>query len=810
MLLACILLVFGCLRASSGFGQQNEFDYPSQNYYQPQTSGFNTGIINESFSTADARKKMEWYQYLQRVFWRAGHYRGLSLLEQATNNLQVLPPDRPALHKLQAKIDSRKRMAGMLMRNPGFSNRPAYEATKMLIEQSYPQATAYLKSRTAPNFDHRRAPDDLNAIILTFGIINFDRLYDRPKIPLWEYFWKLRLIEKIEVLKYASELRETKNLMSLPKIPAYRHAVRARLMLIMKLQDLESILRTPEISRDWVESKMLRGYAAVTRGDYCGAIANFREALKRASAAASADINTHIAGWEAKCNRRESSRTFDAFCQAGAGTEFPISEAARHEPNARAILDNELMAWTAMRAGDCNVAMQALTELKQLVSQAFLTSHPIVSGRITYMEQNLTQCQQRDRNTFESSVGRQVLQALRTRQSHEAIRLARGSGDRSLLMAALLHRFPRAIYSPCMGGSVVGDNDLKTLELVEQISRGQVLPICMNGDQQCIFNQLRAFYISGSYADVKRLARQLPRSTTFCRPVVQMLGCLELCTAGTDKRKLNKAVRHFKQLLESGQSSPAVNVGKQLAEAKLRPTVNLQPIDFVDQQLGKTGRPPVADVLENLRNEIPLPSIVASQLPMGSCPQKGGCNRCSAPAPCPCQACAQPVVVPGPAQQAFAPAAQVAPAVAAQAAPQKPLGSAPSAPTNSTGGCGCSGSTDGIPVNKETGKIWTPEELQKKIDDVEKKRIDDALPLLEPLLQQKLASVCDKQKQTLNKAFEDFKDALQLDECKEAQRKAAEAEATALALGTNPIGSDAKKKKDKTLKPADKKKQPTK
>jgi hypothetical protein len=769
---------------------------------------FNGGWLEENFSGADSKKRMEWYQYLQRVFWRAGHYRGLTLLEQATNSLQVMPQDQPALRKLQTKIESRKQMAGTVMNNPNFRDRTAYEATLMLIKQSYPQASAFLKSRTPANFDHYTASDDMNAIVLTFGIIHFDILYDRPKIPLWEYFWKLRLVEKIEVLKYASELRESRNLSALPKIqsPAFRQAVRARAMLIMKLDSLENLLRVPEIHNAWVEKCMLKGYAAVLRGDYCGAIAHFSDGLKNHNhIGAKADLNAHIASWQPKCNKLESTRTFAAFCQTGSGTEFPIGEAAMHQSNAKAIRDNELMAWTAMRVGDCTVAMQALTQLKQLVSQTILASNPIVSSRISYMEQNLTQCQRRNNNTFGNPAGQQVLQALRSGQSSQAIQMARGSGDKRLLMAALLHRFPRAIYTPCMGGSVVGDTDLPILELVEQIGNGQVLPFCLTNDEQCTFNQLRAFYITGSYADVKRLAKQLPRSSTFCRPTVQMLGCTELCTAGTDMVRMRKAVKHFDQLLESGQSSPAVNVAKQLAEAKLRPSIaTLAPVDFVDQQLGKTTSPEVTDMQVNLRSEIPPPSISASPLHMGSCTQKGACNKCNMPSPCPCmQPCAQAAAIPAPPAQ-VAPNAQATNATAPTGASTPAANATPTPASTSSKPCSCSGSgPTGVPVNQATGKPWTPQELQKKIDDDKKKLMDDALPLVEPVVQQKLADICNKQKQNLDKALDILKDAFKCDECTEAQRKTAEAEAMALATGAKPIEKAASKNpKQATQKPA--------
>lgn len=615
----------------------------------------------EGIQFAGEKEKMAWYHYLSKVFMKAGHYRALNILYQFMNNLQV--PQGPLVNeksRVMGKIGKKlQKVTKMVQGDIMMTDKVALDSTMLLISQGYTPARQTFKQNTGP-FVSDSISDDYKVTLLSLAVIDFDSLNNRPKVPLWEDYWKLSLDQKIAVMDFAQLFSRNTSAAPAADVPKIG-AVRARVLVIKGGKKIDELLKAEELENDQVEPHMLRAYRRWMKKDYCGAIKHFEEGVKVAAPDAATSINARIKRFQKKCLKSQVSGTFNAFCQVNDTSTFPISAEVKDPKVTEEIFHRERLFWTSIWVGDCKAAKRNFEQISQIVkSHEGLKSNQSISNRVKHMNDDILKgCQ--DRSIFDSNAGDQVYKLLEGKKYEEALALAKNSGDRELEHACRLFKYPKASYSPCLGSTVLsGDRDEDTilLSLVERLEKGEAVEDCPTNNAKCLFTQVQAFFILGNYPAALAKAKMINPSESYCKPVVMMLGCMELCNSPQFPALLTSAKKHFGGLVDTTQDQPNLTIAKGLSESISRDPEILKPTeqDPVDGVLGKipkpkkekknTMKPKAKKSKIKAPPTIPLPRSKPKKLKLGSCAPKPkpqpscGCSSCCAcqqQSPCSCQ-----------------------------------------------------------------------------------------------------------------------------------------------------------------------------
>lgn len=710
-------------------------------------------------------QRLAWLNYVAKIFWKAGNYRGLYRVDHYFQQLSITGgTDLPVYLKGREKLRKRMQIINKNLIKAAITDKGVAAITDRLIDRGYHPGLELLKQLRGPRKQTPASMDDLKALTLSFGMIKFDSVHQRPKVPLWEIFWKLKIDHKIAIMNYASALRKNRQLAPPTRIP-HRHAVKARIRLVMG-ESIDELVRVPEIRSDALEQRLLRAYWHLTKGDYCGAIVQFRSGLRYASEDARHDLGLKIQSWQRKCKTKRISTTYAAFCQTEPGTEFPIAEVTRREPNAKTLLLHERLFWTSIWTGDCVTARGQLAELKKSIRPLMVT-HSLVRTRLAYMKRTLTQCTLSGRNklTFQGSVGARVLALLKAGNGVEAQRVAKAANDRHLYFGTLVAQYPKASYSPCLGGSVVSgslEEDLKLLELVDQIAKSPAtVSPCNTGDVPALVRRMQAFYIAGNLEETRKTAKLIPTTNENCQMAVQILACLELCSK--DPAMAKKAVKHLEHLVSSAQDQPNIQLAKMYAreraanpQAMANPARSAAAEDHLKPMLdavapekfkkGPKGQPNIPGPKNHAGQAGGSAGQAGSSGQAGSAGQAGRAANSAGSRNNGLDANGAPLSIPLP---SMAPKqAKKGPCVSA-AKKQTPCGAqaaaAPCAGAQIVAApCGsCGGAlVDGIPVNPVTKKPYTPEELKQKIEANKAKKLKDCQGHAQAAVKKKLQEQC--------------------------------------------------------------------
>jgi hypothetical protein len=282
------------------------------------------------------------------------------------------------------------------------------------------------------------------------------------------------------------------------------------------------------------------------------------------------------------------------------------------------------MFWTAIWASDCKVAQNEFESL-QTVLGSKLTSEQFITKKMPEMQVAIQNCLPTENVTFQSTLGQQVLQRMKQGDGEVALGIASASVDRKLYLAALLHLYPRAAYSPCLGGSIISGNmdvDIRLLEKVHKIQKNQPRDACKIDDNECKFTSVQAYYILGDLIKAKEAAASIDPKNPHCKTSVQILACLELCSAYKDPKLACKVKQHLAQLGPEALTKPNLKIAQALVQGFDKAPIRQpnekkeNPLDYIFSDIrNDIGRP---KALFNPVNDQPRPSSPGRSSPTTS------------------------------------------------------------------------------------------------------------------------------------------------------------------------------------------------
>lgn len=563
--------------------------------------------------------RLQWMNYVQEIFWRAGNYNSMEKVLDIVNEIKVPTDTQGKIEFQQIRNKVQTRLAKVLKVLPRKQNREPFvsQCTDSLLRRGFPEARAFFRLNAAKSVKStQKISEDLKALIISLRMIKFDARHNRPKVPLWESYMRYNSDQKMEIMNFVKDAQK-----GLTTGTPQSWSVKARLAIILG-EDVHKYLSIPELAADPVESNLLKGYSRLQQNDHCGALAGFTKALQSASAEVVRKvIGKKILVEKPKCVLGEKTKTFDSFCQRQPGTEFPISAATRSDANASEIAKLERMFWTAVWASDCKVAQNELESLQTILGSK-LTLDQFIVKKMPEMQAAIQNCLPTENVTFQSTLGQQVLQRMKQGDAEVALGIASASVDRKLYLAALLHLYPRAAYSPCLGGSVISGNmdaDIRLLEKVHKIQKNQPRETCKIDDNECKFTSVQAYYILGNLIKAKEAAASIDPKNPHCKTCVQILACLELCSVDKDPKLACKVKQHLAQLGPEALTKPNLKIARALVQgldkAPIRsPNMKKEnPLDYIFSDIrNDIGRP---KALFNPVNEQPKSSIPGRSSP---------------------------------------------------------------------------------------------------------------------------------------------------------------------------------------------------
>lgn len=601
---------------------------------------------------SDEKTKLAWYKYLSRVFWKSGFYRALNLVHQQLQALKMKnPEDQTSWEKTMAKLGKRLTIANTMMITPRIDDPIVAETIQVLVSQGYHQARQLFKGKVGKIVPGQTTSEDFKTLVVALQMIKFDAIHNRPKVPLWEDFWRINTDQKIIAYKWVKELARQPEIAARQGLPKPA-SLRARMLLILG-QPVETIIKRPEITSDPLESHLLQGYAFLQKRDYCGAIEQFEEALNTPEGQqgeAKEQITAKKESWKQKCHDAKIKHTFTAFCQIGPGTEFPIAEATRRTPFDPTVLNHERLYWSSIYVDGCQLAEKSLKAIKSAVGMK--VNETIVKTRLDHMDKMLAECKNKNvPDPFSTLTGQQVQASLEVSIPEKAFEVATLNKDKKLQFACLLFQFPRYAYAPCMGGTLVSGNleeDLSILMLADMVRKKQGLPFCPQTDPKCHYQQLQAYYVNGQYEDAKRMATMIPPTCPFCKPTHMFMACTEMCSGVDSPAKRKSAGDHAGKLKDGSKDQPNLKILESLAkepevikkeDTKPDPLKNQMDSikqdhqDEILQQQQRPSKPKTTPPKKESVPPVPMPPVQ----PKGV--EKGACKGRPVPSPYCCSPC---------------------------------------------------------------------------------------------------------------------------------------------------------------------------
>lgn len=495
-----------------------------------------------------------WTQYLCQQLLRAGD---LIRLQGAVARLREL---NRGLRGTQAAIANHaiRRYSNILRvlhgRFPMLRRRRDAMANRIfgLLQRGlYSSARRALQSVMQRN-DYLRVSPSMKDIIIVVGLIQYDGHNSRGILPLWSNNWHLSKNAKIAALIRAKQLARAvrQGTIDPQVLPPFRPFPRINIVdaraLVNGGLDVTSKFSESFIAGNQLELGMLRMGMLYMQGDNCGA----REQWSLTRQFAKNPWQREAMGvleqrLTAKCARQQAESTFRAFCQAGTDTAYPIAEALAPGSISALVAQKERMFWTQVAIGDCRGAKRALYAIKAATPDAVFERRSYLKERYRFMKEKIKTCRP-TQGLYSGRLGRQIIESLERNdlQGAELFWRRQFSSGMSLSLitvwrtAIMVARYPKIIYAPCVGNSLL-TNDEKTnrqlFDFLERTSAGQPSPCRLFGfdDQgQCHLLWMRAAFIAGKTEMMLQAAELLKQQRQYCDEANELVACATLCTRG--------------------------------------------------------------------------------------------------------------------------------------------------------------------------------------------------------------------------------------------------------------------------------------
>lgn len=580
---------------------------------RPGSSGIN---LKESIFTTFS-DYATWTQYLCEKVLQAEDMKRVSIcagkLKRMGNELDT--SSRQYVNKAADRL--LRRSSQWISRNPNFN--PPFDALAerywdMIFKGNYFGAKREITAHLAHN-DYLHQSINMKYVIIIAGLIQYDGMNPKAVLTLWDRNWNLNLEEKISALIRAKQLcirarqgngdpRHPGPFRPFNRINEVDARVLANLHRNVVNQFNENYIRGRP-----VEIGLLNTGMALVQTDYCRArntLGSIRNMVPSNDPEQRVDINLMFDRAQEMCNRKQLDSTYRAFCQVGHETAFPIGEAITNSHTSHPTAEYERMFWYRIAAGDCQGARREYGLIRKEIPWDVIARREYLGERFKYMEEKLHACRTTPR-LFQTNngVGYRIFSALWEKQWARAqqewdkqfAHIARTDYFSMLWKKVLMvSRFPKLIYAPCVGSSLLSGNpriDRDLFEKLEAVAQKRPVVPCWQRDANerdlCNLLWVKAGYIAGDNSYVESQARWVLKNRQYCNEAYQLQACTTLCASGQGYQEACQAQKSYNRLAPNYRVLPHNRIGIDLA-TRMCSTNKLIVLDSFYFRYGNTPR----------------------------------------------------------------------------------------------------------------------------------------------------------------------------------------------------------------------------
>lgn len=517
-----------------------------------------------------------WTQYLCSLLLRAND---MDRLEEAVYRLHQLiqQMDRSKRAPVQRAYDrfisiiNRRREKNPWLHQPVD---PVADAIfKALMEGHFEQAKKEIREIVGGS-DYREMTEPMKTVMIVEGLVLLDGLNAFTMLPLWKPAWKLSKDEMIAAIMRAKDLTVAARQGELDPTtrPAYHpfpqlSKVDARVMANLGRQ----VMATGNATEDALLTAAVRH----AKQKYCSA----QKTLKQAGGD-KASLRTLINRLDEQCQADRLDKTYHAFCQVGRTGLFPIAEALQRLPEASTVARHERMFWTRIWVGDCRGAALDMRQILTHLPRGLVRRRGYLRRRIQFMRDRLRLCRETP-GLYCSADARQMMRSIVRKDlpaAEAAWKRAFSANPRHPLAqlwrtAIMITKYPKSIYSPCTGNSLLSGDpamDARIFDRVSVLAHGRTVRPCWTSDReervQCEVLWMKAAYIVGKYNMVVEYANRLERRAGHCNEGHQLVACVHLCGLDEVPQEACTALSSYSRMCPRTAALPHNKIGLDLAE----------------------------------------------------------------------------------------------------------------------------------------------------------------------------------------------------------------------------------------------------
>ncbi|PJF18977.1 Cell surface protein [Paramicrosporidium saccamoebae] len=548
-----------------------------------------------------------WTQYLAKQLVATGD---VARLSSAINRLQALNSrlrGADAVSGTQAIKRLTQDLYELRIRSASHHMKfdPKAEEVYDLIEHGHYNIAKEMLRNILHQMDYIKLSASLKNVVILEGLIQYDGLNPKAVLSIWENMWNLSQDDKVSALIRAKQLcSATRSAVADPHHQkGYRcisrtNNIDARVLVNLG-QDVTKQLGEPYIRDDPVEHRLLQMGMAYMNTDYCAAQTHIRTALHMATdQLRRKELERIEKRLGEQCVRKQLDSTYRMFCQVGHEAAFPIGEATVTNPVSSVVATAERTFWTRIAIGDCISARSDLEAVRRIVPTNIIHRRDYLISRMEFMESRLRKCQQAP-GLYANGFGQRIMALLQNRNYQGAYWVWQQNRNHPTAVvwrtAILVARYPKVIYAPCTGNSLVTgvpNMDRQLFDRLEALMTGRKSSSCVHETDKelCNLIWMRAAYVTGRHRLVHHYARQISRSAKYCDEANQLMACQLLCFSGRGYSEACSSLSNYQSMSQQVRSAPHNAIGLDLATRLCRSSKQIVLDPFYIRN-GPTPRP---------------------------------------------------------------------------------------------------------------------------------------------------------------------------------------------------------------------------
>lgn len=541
----------------------------------------------------NASEYASWTQYLCRTLFKANAPGFLSL---------ILPRLRALVPQLNAgEAMTTGTTLGILSSfieqsspDPIFLNDSNHHAERLLLllAQGHYAQVRFEVENLLKQVDYHQLTPKLKKLSVVVALMQYDLSVPDAPLPLWSTFWGLNDDQMLAATLRAGQLTLTSSQgnqqpsLLPPSHPNdYSPAFDIRPLLNIGLATVHPVLLGHGL--DIIESALVTAARDMKQSNSCSSIRLLDQAIHAApSMAARLELSNYRRRLGDICVRRQLEATFRTFCQVGADSPFPISEAISYYDRGTAIIAKraEKAFWIRLAAGDCQNSRLDLQTLESSIHPSTLQKRSYLTRRLRYMKRRHGECQpitglylqHFGAALMEHLINGNVAAAEEIWQLH----FLQAHDDRLAMawkQAIIVATYPKVIFNPCTGNSLltgIALLDKRLFARLDHIAKAKPPSQCWNinptGRDLCNFLWLKAFYISGNLHKVEEYTKLVTFNKKMKKEAQQIKACTALCGSESNHLQACQASDLYHQLPSEDQSSAHFRIGSDLASRLCR------------------------------------------------------------------------------------------------------------------------------------------------------------------------------------------------------------------------------------------------